>query len=367
MALEPQPLEMAKNGKYQLTMKCSVVILNWNGAAMLRRYLPSVIEHTQDPDFEIVVADNGSTDDSLKAIEELNRTAAKPVRTVLLDKNYGFAEGYNRALQDIDAEYCVLLNSDVAVTAGWLRRLTDYLDAHADVAAVQPKIRAWLPKYQPADGSEPKEQFEHAGAAGGHIDYLGYPFCRGRILSYVEDDHGQYDTPQTVFWTSGACMCVRTRVYKECGGLDDGLFAHMEEIDLCWRMNCRGWQLVCVPDSVVYHLGGGALPYESPRKLFLNFRNSLLMLYKNLPARRLLPTLTARCFLDYVAVAQYLLKGQGKNAWAVIQARIAYHEMLSSYKQKRQENLSLAVVPFPSVIYRRSIIFDWFLRHRRTY
>lgn len=348
-------------------MKCSVVILNWNGAAMLRRYLPSVIENTQDKDTEIVVADNGSTDDSLAALEELNKSAVRPVRLILMDKNYGFAEGYNRALEQIDAEYCVLLNSDVAVTPGWLGHLTGYLDAHPDVAAVQPKIRSWIPRFQPAEGTEPEERFEHAGAAGGHMDYLGYPFCRGRILNEVEDDHGQYDTPQPVFWTSGACMCARTHIYKECGGLDADFFAHMEEIDLCWRMNCRGWKLVCVPDSVVYHLGGGALPYESPRKLFLNFRNSLLMLYKNLPTRRLIPTLTARCFLDYVAVAQYLLKGQGKNAWAVIQARIAYHEMLPSYKQKRQENLSQAVVPFPQVIYRRSIIFDRFIRGRRTF
>ena len=348
-------------------MKCSVVILNWNGATMLRRYLPSVIEHTQDSDYEIVVADNGSTDESLQVIEEVNRSAAKPVRTILFDENYGFAEGYNRALQQIEAEYCVLLNSDVAVTDGWLRHLTDYLDAHPDVAAVQPKIRAWQPKFQPAEGTEPVERFEHAGAAGGYMDYLGYPFCRGRILSYVEEDHGQYDTTQPVFWTSGACMCARTRIYKECGGLDADFFAHMEEIDLCWRMNSRGWKLVCVPDSVVYHLGGGALPYESPRKLFLNFRNSLLMLYKNLPTRRLCPTLAARCFLDYVAVMQYLLKGQGQNAKAVIQARMAYHKMRSSYRQKRQENLALAVETFPPIIYRRSIIFDWFIRRRRTY
>ena len=348
-------------------MKCSVVILNWNGAAMLRRYLPSVMKWTADEDTEVVVADNGSTDASIEVLDEMNKTAVRPVRVIRLSENYGFAEGYNRALEQVDAEYTVLLNSDVEVTEGWLTPLISYLDQHADVAAVQPKIRSWVHRFEPQEGMQAVERFEHAGAAGGHIDYLGYPFCRGRILSYVEDDRGQYDSQQQVFWTSGACMCVRTRIYKECGGLDSDFFAHMEEIDLCWRLNSRGWKLMCLPESVVYHLGGGALPYESPRKLFLNFRNSLLMLYKNLPASRLWWTMGARCVLDYVAMMQYLVKGEGKNAQAVVKARMAYHQMRGAYKQKRKENLSLAVVKFPTIIYRRSIIFDWFVRKRRTF
>ena len=331
---------------------------------MLRRYLPSVIEHTQDPDFEIVVADNGSTDDSLSVIEEINRSAKQPVRTILFDENYGFAEGYNRALQDIDAEYCVLLNSDVAVTEGWLRHLTDYLDAHPDVAAVQPKIRAWLPKFQPADGAEPKEQFEHAGAAGGHIDYLGYPFCRGRILSYVEDDHDQYDTPQQVFWTSGACMCARTRVYKECGGLDSDFFAHMEEIDLCWRMNSRGWKLVCVPDSVVYHLGGGALPYESPRKLFLNFRNSLLMLYKNLPAEGRSALLFRRKLLDGLAALNFVAHGQFVHAKAIWRAHRQASQMIRDIYDKNASTSSrFGQAPFGTV----NILYRYYIKRQKTF
>lgn len=334
---------------------------------MLRRYLPSVIKWTDDKDTEVVVTDNGSTDESLKVIEEMNRTVVRPVRVIRFSENYGFAEGYNRAMEQVDAEYTVLLNSDVEVTNGWLGTLLEYMDAHPDVAAVQPKIRSWIAKYEPQNGAAPAERFEHAGAAGGHIDYLGYPFCRGRILNYVEDDRGQYDTEEQIFWATGACMCVRTRIYKECGGLDGEFFAHMEEIDLCWRLNSRGWKLMCVPGSVVYHLGGGALPYESPRKTFLNFRNSLLMLYKNLPASRLCWTLTARCVLDYVAALQFLVSGKAKNAWAVVQARLAFWQMKAGFAQKRETNRQMAVVSYPAIIYRRSIIFDWFVRHRRTF
>ena len=207
-------------------MKCSIIILNWNGAEMLRRYLPSVVEHTTLPDCEIVVADNGSTDNSLEVL----RTVFPSVRTLVLDRNYGFAEGYNRALAETESTYTVLLNSDVEVTEGWLEPLLAFMDTHPDVAAVQPKIRSWLHR----------DRFEHAGAAGGFINALGYPYCHGRVLWHVEQDKGQYDTPAEVAWTSGACMCVRTAVYKDCGGLDAAFFAHMEEIDLCWRMRNRG-------------------------------------------------------------------------------------------------------------------------------
>lgn len=203
-------------------MKCSIIILNWNGAQMLRQYLPSVIQHTDLPSCDIIVADNGSTDNSLEVLAK----EFPSVKTILLDQNYGFAEGYNRAIQQVDSEYVVLLNSDVEVTENWLTPLLDYLQAHADVAAVQPKIRSW----------RKREYFEHAGAAGGYVNALGYPYCRGRVLFHVEKDHGQYDTIKDVHWTTGACMCVRTRVYKELGGLDASFFAHMEEIDLCWRM-----------------------------------------------------------------------------------------------------------------------------------
>ncbi len=297
-------------------MKCSVIILNWNGASMLRQYLPSVVAHTTLPDCEIVVADNGSTDNSLEVLSQEFPT----VRVIALDKNYGFAEGYNRAIDErINAgdvpEYVILLNSDVEVTEGWLNPLTTYLDAHPDVAAVQPKIRSW----------RNRNMFEHAGAAGGFLNPLGYPYCRGRILWKVEEDKGQYDTIVDVDWTSGACMCVRTNVYKECGGLDASFFAHMEEIDLCWRMRNKGWRLVCLPESVVYHLGGGSLNYDSPRKTYLNHRNNLLMIYKN--KQHPCGVLFVRFFLDYAAAAFYLLQGRWGACKAVFEARRDYHRM----------------------------------------
>ena len=297
-------------------MKCSVIILNWNGASMLRQYLPSVVAHTTLPDCEVVVADNGSTDNSLEVLSQEFPT----VRVIALDKNYGFAEGYNRAIDErINAgdvpEYVILLNSDVEVTEGWLNPLTTYLDAHPDVAAVQPKIRSW----------RNRNMFEHAGAAGGFLNPLGYPYCRGRILWKVEEDKGQYDTIVDVDWTSGACMCVRTNVYKECGGLDASFFAHMEEIDLCWRMRNKGWRLVCLPESVVYHLGGGSLNYDSPRKTYLNHRNNLLMIYKN--KQHPCGVLFVRFFLDYAAAAFYLLQGRWGACKAVFEARRDYHRM----------------------------------------
>lgn len=331
-------------------VKTSIVILNWNGAKMLRQYLPSVVANTTMPDTEIVVADNGSTDDSLDALRDF-----PSVQVIRLDQNYGFAEGYNRALQEVDAEYTVLLNSDVEVTPGWLTPLLDFMDAHPQVAATMPKIRAFLNK----------ERFEHAGAAGGNIDKLMYPYCRGRILNYVEEDKGQYDTIVQVFWATGACMCVRTAAYKELGGLDSDFFAHMEEIDLCWRMQMRGYQLYCIPESVVYHLGGGSLQYESPRKTFLNFRNCLLMMYKNLPIRQLVSVWVARFFLDYVAALHLLLTGKIKNAWAVVQARCAFWRMRKSFRPKRQTNLQQATITYPPTIAQRSILFDYYFRGLR--
>ena len=331
-------------------MRCSVVILNWNGAEMMRRYLPSVVQHTDGEDIEVVVADNGSTDESLRVLRE----EFPSVRVIILDKNYGFAEGYNRAIAQIDSEYTVLLNSDVEVTTGWLNPLLSYMDSHPQTAACQPKILSWTSK----EAGEQPVRFEHAGAAGGMMDALGYPFCRGRVMSKVETDDGQYDSIVPVFWTSGAAMCVRTAVYQETGGLDASFFAHMEEIDLCWRMQCRGYELVCVPQSVVYHLGGGSLNYESPRKTYLNFRNNLLMLYKNLPGCRLAAVLLCRLLLDYAAAGQFLLKGQGKNALSVVQARRDFWRMLDSgMREKRKTNRRLATVGYPSIISNKLVLF----------
>ena len=288
---------------------------------MLRRYLPSVVKHKPTPSpslkggetdaVEIIVADNGSTDESLDVL----RKEFPSVKTIVLDKNYGFAEGYNRAIDQVDSEYVVLLNSDVETPEGWLEPLLRYMDEHPDVAAVQPKIHSWAHK----------ERFEHAGAAGGYLNWLGYPYCRGRKLWHVEEDHGQYDSVVEVDWTSGACMCVRTHAYKELGGLDAAFFAHMEEIDLCWRMRNAGWKLVCVPDSTVYHLGGGSLHYDNPRKNYLNHRNNLLMIRKNM--RRPGFVLFLRFFLDYAAALFYLLQGRPKSCRAVYEARRDYHHM----------------------------------------
>lgn len=295
-------------------MKCNVIILNWNGGEILRRYLPSVTTYT--PEANIIVADNGSSDDSISILHE----EFPSVRVIPLDQNYGFAEGYNRAIAQTESDYTVLLNSDVEVTEGWLTPLLSYLESHPDVAAVQPKIRSWLKR----------NYFEHAGAAGGYLSRLYFPYCRGRILWHVEEDKGQYDTTAEVDWTSGACMCVRTSVYEECGGLDASFFAHMEEIDLCWRMRIAGWHLACVPQSTVYHLGGGALSYESPRKTYLNHRNNLLMIYKN--KQHPWGVLFIRQILDYAAAFFYLLQGRFGAFKAVFQARRDYKKMRKNYR-----------------------------------
>lgn len=309
--MDTQPMEMEEK-----LMKCSVIILNWNGAEMLRRYLPSVVEHTMDEGCEVIVADNGSTDESMAVMAR----EFPSVKTIILDKNYGFAEGYNRAIEQVESEYVVLLNSDVEVTVHWLTSLLAYLDAHPEVAAVQPKIRS----------DRKREFFEHAGAAGGYLSRLGYPYCRGRRFGRVEKDKGQYDTIVNIDWTTGACMCVRTNVYKECGGLDAAFFAHMEEIDLCWRMRNNGWKLACVPQSTVFHLGGGSLSYDNPRKTYLNFRNNLLMIYKN--RRWPWAVLALRWILDYAAAAMFVIIGKPDSAKAVFEARRDYKQMRKNYK-----------------------------------
>jgi len=346
--MESQPLEM----ETERPMKCSVVILNWNGEEMLRRYLPAVVEKTPDEGCEVVVADNGSTDGSLQVLAEF-----PSVRVIRLAQNYGFAEGYNRALAETDSEYCVLLNSDVEVTDGWLTALLAYMDAHPDVSACQPRIRSL----------RNRTKFEHAGAAGGEIDRLGYPYCRGRIMGYTEEDHGQYTDSDDLFWASGACMCIRSQAFREAGGLDSDFFAHMEEIDLCWRLQCRGGKTGCACQSMVYHLGGGSLHYENPRKTYLNFRNNLLMLYKNLPEDRLRSIMFQRTLLDYAAALQMLLCGHPKNALAVIKARRDYQRMIRTeqFQSKRRENLEKAVIPYPPTIRQRSILADYYLRGKR--
>lgn len=310
--------------------KVSVVILNWNGKEMLRRFLPSVIEYSKGESVEVCVADNASTDGSVEMLCD----EFPEVRLIVLDCNYGFAEGYNKALRQIDAEYVVLLNSDVEVTPCWLEPLIAYMDNHPDAAACQPKLRSQLDK----------ECFEYAGAAGGYLDCLGYPFCRGRIFDVVEKDEGQYEDIKEVFWVTGAAMFIRLKDYRESGGLDKFFFAHMEEIDLCWRLKSRGKSLVCVPQSVVYHVGGATLNKDNPKKTFLNFRNNLLMLYKNLPERELKLVLLIRGCLDCLAAFVFFLKGERGNARAVLQAREEFKKLRPTYKSLREENLRKTVV-----------------------
>ena len=339
-------------------MKCSVVILNWNGEKTLRQFLPSVLAHTQLPDVEVVVADNGSTDDSLGYLR------TQPIRVIELDKNYGFAAGYNHAIEQVDAEYTVLLNSDVEVTPNWLDTMLAYMDAHPEVIAAQPKIGSWHSKQQYDKGEISAIRFEHAGAAGGMMDLLGYPYCRGRLMTHIEEDRGQYDDIAPIFWATGACLLIRTRTYKELGGLDANFFAHQEEIDLCWRLwnTDIGYpisgigRIVVLPDTVVYHVGGSTLGYENPRKTFLNFRNNLLMLRKNLPLSQLWWVMIVRFFMDYVAALQMLVTGQIPNAKAVLEARWAYHKMKAQYpiaSKGKQRALNMLA--------HRSIVFDFYV------
>ena len=333
--------------------KIAVVILNWNGCEMLRSFLPSVVRFSEADGAVVYVADNASTDASV----EMLRREFPSVHLIILDKNHGFADGYNLALRQVEAEYVVLLNSDVEVTEHWLVPLAAYMDAHPEVAACQPKIRSW----------RHRDQFEYAGAAGGFIDRYGYPFCRGRIMGVVEADKGQYDAVMPVFWATGAALFIRLKDYRDAGGLDGRFFAHMEEIDLCWRLRARGRQLACVPRSVVYHVGGATLQKENPRKTFLNFRNNLLMLYKNLPQDELRRVMGVRACLDYVAALSFVLKGQFPNAWAVLRARRAYAALRPSFAASREENLQKAVLDAIPERTGYSILAQFYLRGKRLF
>ena len=332
-------------------MKVAVVILNYNGASMLSRFLPSVIEYS--PGAEIVVADNASTDDSVTVV-----TKDFPgVRLIQLDRNYGFADGYNKALEQVDAEYFLLLNSDVEVTEGWLEPLLSFMEENSNAVACQPKILAY----------NNKTQFEYAGAAGGFIDRYGYPYCRGRLFDTVEEDNGQYDDVCRVFWATGAAMMVRSAAFRNAGGFDGLFFAHMEEIDLCWRMLARGGEIYVVPKSTVYHVGGATLNKSNPRKTFLNFRNNLLMLYKNLPSDELRGVMRMRALLDYVAALKFLLTGAWGDFKAVIRARREYKRMRGEYRVVREQNLAATVVPEIKERSRFSLLWQYYLKGKKYF
>ena len=299
-------------------MKTAVVILNYNTRNYLEHFLPGLIASCEGLDAGVVVADNASADTSV----EFMKTRFPEIPLIVLDKNYGFTGGYNRALEQVEADYYVLINSDIEVPQDWLQPLVEWMDSHPECGACGPKLISW----------HQRDTFEYAGAAGGLIDRYGYPFCRGRILQKIEKDHGQYDEPADVLWCSGACLMVRSNVWKALGGLDERFFAHMEEIDLCWRMQLRGWKVTVVPASWIYHIGGGTLPNESPFKLRLNFRNNLLLLENNLPStlgsrlRTRVRILTRMC-LDGLSALVYLFKGKMDFFRAVVQAHREYRQL----------------------------------------
>ncbi len=331
-------------------MKLAIVILNWNGLGMLKRFLSGVVEHS--PGAEVIVADNGSDDGSVEWL----RTEMPQVRLILFERNHGFAEGYNKALREVDAELYLLLNSDVEVHEGWLGPMLSFMEVHPEVAACQPKL---LSQLQPGS-------FEYAGASGGYIDSLGYPYCRGRVFGTVERDCHQYDEPTLCHWATGACLLVRSSDYWAVGGLDYRFFAHQEEIDLCWRLRARGRAVACVPQSVAYHVGGGTLPAGSHRKTFLNFRNNLLLLYKNLPQRRLCSVFCLRFFLDALASLMFLFTGQWGSSFAVPRAWWAFLFMKVDFKADRRCNLAEAVCePLRGAV--GSILWQYYVRGRKTW
>ncbi|WP_300867995.1 glycosyltransferase family 2 protein [uncultured Alistipes sp.] len=332
-------------------MTAEIVILNWNGRDHLRTFLPSVVA-AAPAGVGVTVADNGSTDDSAEVLAREFPT----VRVVRLGRNYGFAEGYNRALREVDAECFVLLNSDVETPAGWLEPLLEVLEREPDVAAVAPKLRSW----------RDRASFEYAGAAGGYLDLLGYPFCRGRILRCVERDEGQYDDERDVFWVSGAAFCCRAEVFRELGGFDASFFAHMEEIDLCWRMRIAGRRVRIVPRSTVYHLGGGTLKAQSPAKVYFNHRNNLAMLFKCAPAPQRLLTAVVRPPLDALAALSYLAQGRWRNFCAVGRAWwwfLRHHRELARARRRIQATRRAFAGTY---IYRGSIVLRY-LAGRRTF
>ncbi len=330
----------------------AVIILCWNGKTFLENFLPSVVEHTPLSLARIIIADNGSSDNSEEIVKKFAGVEWLP-----LNKNFGFAEGYNQAIKKTNAKWIVLLNQDVEVSEGWLNTLLNFADLHPDLGACQPKILSL----------NRRTHFEYAGAAGGFIDKYGYPFCRGRIFDSIEEDNGQYNNPIEIAWASGACMMVSRQAYLQASGLDPDFFAHMEEIDLCWRLKSSGSQIWYVPDSIVYHLGGGSLPQGNPLKVYLNFRNGLLMLYKNLPKSKRFRILFIRLLIDHIAAYRSLFTGHLKDFKAIANAH--FHFLFKSGEWKKKQ-LQPANQPdytkFPG-FYNGSIVWKYFIRKKKKF
>lgn len=330
-----------------MSNKIAVVILNWNGKSFLEKFLPSVVKHSIEA--KIIVADNASTDDSISFLEKTYPS----IDIIKLEQNYGFAGGYNKALKQVDSEYYILLNSDVEVTENWLAPMLKMLDNDKNIVACQPKIKDY----------NNKDSFEYAGASGGFIDKYGYPFCRGRIFDYLEKDTNQYDEPIEIFWASGAALFIRAQEYNQIGGLDEFYFAHMEEIDLCWRLKNEGHKIMVCPSSTVYHVGGGTLNKINPRKTFLNFRNSLLTLYKNLPKNERFVKIFIRLNLDAIAGLKFLLDGKPTHALAIIRSHFAFYSAIFQNKIKKTD----VVNPNLNGMINISIVKKHFINKSKTF
>ncbi len=336
----------------------AVTILNYNGRSFLESFLPGVRNYSYE-NLRVIVADNASTDDSISFLKESH----PEVERIILEENYGFAEGYNRAIDQIDADYIVLLNSDVEVEGNWIAPVIEMLEKDPSIAAVQPKIKA----------QKNKEYFEYAGACGGWMDFLGYPFCRGRIFNTVEKDEGQYDEPMEVFWASGAAMFVRTKLFKNLGGFDGDYFAHLEEIDHCWRLKRAGYKVMVQPKAVVYHVGGGTLGYLSPRKAFLNFRNSLFTIFKNESFSKLLWLIPARLILDGVAAGLFLTEGKFQHIQAILRAHFAFYGAIPKLIKKRKHYNDLIKKHQinkkfnPKGVLYKSIVWAFYIRKKKNF
>jgi len=332
-----------------MTPRIAIVILNWNGKAHLETFLPSVIRNSPSS-VQIIVGDNGSTDDSLNFLSE----HFPPVRVIPLGANLGFAGGYNAILRQVEADYFVLLNSDVEVTENWIIPVIDLMEQHELIGAVQPKILAYKDKHK----------FEHAGAAGGYIDVLGYPFCAGRILDTTEVDNGQYQEDKEIFWATGAALFIKRRAWEQAGGFDADFFAHMEEIDLCWRLKILGYQVWYCATSTVYHVGGGTLQKENPFKTYLNFRNNLLMLQKNLPFWQAVFTLFIRFWLDFLALIRFLSEGKTKDAQAINKAHVNFFRNFWKTAKKRKQFRTFGMM---TGVYKGSIIWAYYIKKKKSF
>ena len=328
--------------------KIAVVILNWNGKNFLDDLLPTLVQHTP-PEVDIVVGDNASSDNSVEFLKQ----NYPQIQIIQNDKNYGFAEGYNRVLNKVKADYFVLLNSDVEVTPNWIEPVIDMMEADDDIAICQPKLLSFYNR----------DTFEYAGGAGGYIDKYGYPFCRGRLFTTLEKDNGQYDDACEIFWATGAAMFVKAKVWKQLGGLDGDFFAHMEEIDFCWRAKNAGHKVYYCPQSVVYHIGGGTLPPSSPFKTFLNFRNNFSLLFKNLQKRQLTYVFPIRILMDWVAALKFLSEKKPKEFTAVMKAHWDFYRQIPTLKHKRKKINQRKV----SNIYNGNIVLEYYLKDKKIF